>query len=149
MEKVLERLNELDPQKIEELARALERLAEAAAKLQESGVLGMLTAMMEKGEEILEIGMNDRRVHHALAALDAAMNPLEEVDPVTFKENIESLTECTLKALNSEDFVKRARSVGMLGLLKALKDPDIAAGLGVMLYLAKVMGACLRKKAEG
>ena len=147
-EELVRVLEKLEAEKVEELAKALERLAEAIAKLQETGLLGILVSMAERGEEIMEIGLNDRRIHHAMAAADAALNPLEDVDPVVFKENVEHLTECALQALNREDFIKQAKAVGMLGLLKALKDPDIAAGMGVMLYLAKAMGACLRGKAS-
>ncbi|NPA84989.1 MAG: DUF1641 domain-containing protein [Crenarchaeota archaeon] len=147
-EEISKVLEKMEAQKLEELAKAIERLADAVAKLQESGILGMLVAMAEKSEEILEIGLNDRRVHHAMAAADAALNPLEDVDPIVFKENIENLTECALKALNSEEFIKQAKPAGIGGLLKVLRDPDIGAGLGLMLYMAKVMGSCLRKKAS-
>jgi len=145
LSKVLEKL---EAEKIEELAKAIERLADAIAKLQETGLLGIAVALAEKGEEVLELGANDRRMHHAMAAADAALNALEDVDPIVFKENVEAMSECTMKALNSPDFLKHAKPVGLLGLLKVMKDPDITAGLGVMLYLAKVMGSCLRQKME-
>jgi uncharacterized protein YjgD (DUF1641 family) len=82
-----------------------------------------------------------------MAAGDAALNALEDVDPIKLKRNVEVFSECTMKALTSDEILK-AKPVGVFSLLSVLKDPDVSVGLGVLITMAKMVGRCLREKAK-
>lgn len=129
-------------------AEAIISLAEAAAKLKESGLLDMLTTMAEKYEELL-LYTNEQRVYHALALAEAVLNGVGRADPWKAKPALEALTSCTLEALDPQ-LLKTAPPVkGVLSLLKALSDPDIAKGLGALFAVAKKLGSCLRALEAG
>ena len=131
----------------EKTVEAIISLAEAAAKLKESGLLDMLTTMAEKYEELL-LYTNDQRVFHALALGEAALNGLKQADPWKAKPAVEALTGCLVNALDAQALAKAPPVKGVFSLLKALSDPDVAKGLGAMIYLAKQLGACLNKQAQ-
>ena len=131
----------------EQTAKAIISLAEAAAKLKESGMLDMLATMAEKYEELL-LYTNDQRVFHALALAEAALNGLHRADPWKAKPAVEQLTGCVAEALDAEALAKAPPVKGVFSLLKALSDPDVAKGLGALLYLAKKLGACLNKASQ-
>ena len=141
-------ITNLEVERVEEATKALERLIEALAKLKENGMLDMIIALANMSEELMELGLNDRRLHHAMAAADGALNALEDVDPIVFKENVEYINECAIKALDNPNLLKELKPVGIGGLLKVLKDPDIGIGLALMLGIAKSLGRCLREKAS-
>ncbi len=127
----------------EEAVKALERTLEMLVKLKESGTLDLIATLVEKMEDLMEVGMSDKKLHHALALGDAALSGLEEVDPISLKKNVEKLSECTMKALSDESLTN-AKPVGLLGLLSAIRDPDVATGLGLLLAMAKSLGKCIR-----
>jgi uncharacterized protein YjgD (DUF1641 family) len=131
----------------QQAAQAIITLAEAAAKLKESGLLDLLATMAEKYEELL-LYTNDQRVFHALALGEAALNGLKQADPWRAKPTVEALTGCIINALDAEALAKAPPVKGVLGLMRALGDPDVAKGLGAMIYLAKRLGACLNKQAQ-
>ncbi|ALU11851.1 hypothetical protein EYM_05405 [Ignicoccus islandicus DSM 13165] len=141
-------ITNLEVEKVEEATKALERLIDALAKLKENGMLDMIIALADMSEELMELGLNDRRLHHAMAAADGALNALEYVDPIVFKENVEYINECAVKALDNPKLLKELKPVGLGGLLKVMKDPDIGIGLALMLAIAKSLGRCLREKAS-
>ncbi len=141
-------ITNLEIERVEEATKALERLLDAMTKLKENGMLDMIVALANMSEELMELGLNDRRLHHAMAAADGALNALEDVDPIVFKENVEHINECAIRALNNPNLIKELKPVGLGGLLKVLKDPDIGVGLALMLSMAKAIGACLREKSS-
>ena len=126
----------------EQAVKALLSLAEAAARLKESGLLDMLSAMAEKYEELL-LYTNDQRVFHALALAEAALNGLKKADPWKAKPAVEALTSCLIESMDAEALSRVQPVKGLFGLLRALSDPDVARGLGVLIYMAKRLGACL------
>ncbi|UXD21972.1 hypothetical protein IPA_00345 [Ignicoccus pacificus DSM 13166] len=141
-------LEKIEMEKVEEATKALERLLEALAKLKETGTLDMLVALAEMSEEILELGLNDRRLHHAMAAGEGALNSLEDVDPINLKANIEVLSGCTMKALENPELLKNIKPMGLFSLLSVAKDPDVGTGLAVMIALAKMVGKCIREQTK-
>ncbi len=141
-------LEKIEMEKVEEATKALERLLEALGKLKETGMLDMLIELANMSEEVMELGLNDRRLHHAMAAGEGALNALEDVDPINLKANIEVLSSCTMKALESPELLKNLKPAGLFSLLTVAKDPDVGTGLAVMLTLAKMVGKCLREQSE-
>ena len=128
-------------------AEAIISLAEAAAKLKESGLLDMLTTMAERYEELL-LYTNEHRVYHALALAEAFLNGVGKADPWKAKPAVEMLTSCTLEALDPQLLRSAPPIRGVFSLLKALSDPDIAKGLGALFAVAKRLGSCLRAMEE-
>ncbi len=127
---------------------ALLSLAKAAAKLKESGLLDMLTTMAEKYEELLLFTSSDKRVYHALSLLEALLTGMKNVDPWKAKPAVEKLTSCMLNALNEENIEKAEPVRGVLSLLKSLRDPYVAKGLGILLSLARELGKCAEKGSK-
>lgn len=132
----------------EQTAKAIISLAEAAAKLKESGMLDMLATMAEKYEELL-LYTNDQRIYHALSLAEAALNGLKKADPWKAKPAVEALTGCLAEALDANALANAPPVKGVFSLMRALGDPDVAKGLGALLYLAKRLGACLNQQAQG
>ena len=83
---------------------------------------------------------------HALAAVEAGLNAFEDVDPWRLKPALTASLGCALKALDPE-VMRDAKPVGLAGLLKALRDPDVRLALGIAVALAKAVGRCLRSEA--
>ena len=137
-ERKIKLLEMLDEKSLE----ALVSLAEAAAKLKESGLLDLLTTMAEKYEELLLYTSSDRRVYHALGLVEAMLTGMKNVDPWKAKPAVEKLTECIMTALSPETIEKAEPVKGVLSLMRALKDPNVAKGLGILLSLAAALGKC-------
>jgi len=133
----------------EKTAEALTSLMKVAAKLKESGLLDLLETMAEKYEELLLYTGSDQRVYHALAALEAALNGLKDADPWKYKLALEKMTSCFINALDPEEMQKAKPVKGVFSLIKALSDPRVAKGLGLMLYLAARLGACMEQGEKG
>ncbi len=127
----------------EEAIEALEKVLEMLVTLKRSGTLDLMATLVEKIEDLMEVGMSDKKLHHALALGDAALSGLEEADPIVLKSNVEKLSSCTMKALSDESLAS-VKPVGLLGLLSAIRDPDVATGLGLLLAIAKSLGRCVR-----
>ncbi len=133
----------------DEEVEALKTLVEVAVKLKESGVLDMLRVVAEKGMELLPMIQNDVSVHRAAALADAALRAIEALKPeevLQAKLNTQAVAECTFRALASVD-AGSVKPVGMGGLLGALRDKDVQTGLGLLLAIAKALGACIRSKS--
>jgi uncharacterized protein YjgD (DUF1641 family) len=137
-EKKVKPLEMVDEKSVE----ALLSLAEAAAKLKESGLLDLLVTMAEKYEELLLYTSSDQRVYHALSLLEAALTGLKNVDPWKAKPAIEMVTSCFMNALSPETIEKAEPVKGIMSLMRALKDPYVAKGLGILLSLAAALGKC-------
>ncbi len=128
---------------------AIIALAKAAAKLKESGMLDMLVTIAEKYEELLTLTASDQRVYHALALLEAMLTGLKNADPWKAKPAVETLTSCLVNALDPEEMKKAEPVKGLMSLLKALRDPYVAKGLGVLIALARSLGRCVSGESKG
>ncbi len=129
-------------------AEALLDLLKALAKLKESGFLDMLTTIAEKYEEALLYTSSDQRVYHALAMVEAALNGLKQADPWKYKPAVEAMTGCLVSALDPEEMRKAKPVKGVFSLMKALSDPNVARGLGLLIYLAGRLGACMAQQGQ-
>ena len=139
-----EKVNETN---VEVSTKALEELIELLAKLKESGLLDMLKAMLERYEDLMTYMAQDRRMFKAMTMVEGALNGLEDADAAKLKYASMGLSQCSTKAL--EDIMEKGvEPVGLLGLLKALKDPDVAYGMGLMIAMAKSIGRCFKENME-
>ena len=128
----------------EESMKALEALMEIAVYLKESGILDLLRVVAERSNELLALIGNDPAIHRATALAHGATRGITRLKPeevVAAKQNIEKLTECTLRSMASVDPAE-AKPVGLFGMLGMLRDRDVQRGLGLLLAIAKNLGAC-------
>ena len=128
-------------------AEALKELAEIAAELKKTGLLGALKETLASADALME-GIEDDtgllRLGVLAGALLEAARRLEGEKVAPLKMNAEDAGYCLLNTLSSTK-PGEAKPVGMLGLLKALGDPDVQRGLGFLVAMAKNLGACLGK----
>ncbi len=129
-------------------AQALKDLIEVAVALKKSGMLDLLKALSEKSEELMTLMADDITLYRAIGLMDAAGAGIYKADPddiIDSKLAIEDLTKCTVKSM-AELSRKGAKPVGLLGALGALRDRDVQVGLGILIQIAKGLGACYSKK---
>lgn len=134
----------------EESMKALEALMEVAVYLKESGILDLLRIVAERSSELLALIGNDPAVHRASALAGGATRGITRLKPeeiVAAKQSIEKLTECTLRSIAAVDPAE-AEPVGLFGMLGALRDRDVQRGLGLLLAIAKNLGACTAAKKQ-
>ena len=131
--------------RLEAETEALTTLLKLAAKLKESGLLDLLETAAEKYEELLLYTSSDQRVYHALAALEAVLNGLKNADPWKYKLALEATTSCLIEAFDVNEMQKVKPVKGVLGLLRALSDPNVAMGLGLLIHIAGKLGACMAR----
>jgi uncharacterized protein YjgD (DUF1641 family) len=132
---------------VELSSSALEELLEVAAKLKESGLLDTLKAMLERYEDLMTLLADDRRLFHALAIMEGALNGLEESDPAKMKWATTQMMSCLTKGV--EDVADgKVEPVGLMGLMKALREPEVMYGLGVLLAMARALGRCVMQSKK-
>lgn len=134
----------------EESMKALEELVEVAVYLKRSGILDMLRIIAEKGMDLLAMISNDPAIYRAMTVVDAASRGMLRLHPeevISAKMNLEKISECTLRSLASADPAK-AKPVGLFGLLGALSDKNVQKGLGLLIEVARNLGACT-SRGEG
>ncbi len=131
----------------EEIA-AVRELAEVALALKKGGTLGILKAMTENGDKLLETIAEEKALLRLVGVGSAALEPVRELETAEVREiswNTEELVRALLKALSKTD-PKEAPKVGMTAALGYLRDEDVQKGLGFLLVLAKNLGAALNGK---
>ncbi|MCE4602024.1 MAG: DUF1641 domain-containing protein [Desulfurococcales archaeon] len=131
-------------------AQALKDLIEVAVALKKSGMLDLLKALSERSEELMTLMADDITLYRALGLMDAAGSGLDKVDPddiIDSKQTIEDLTRCTIRSM-AEVSRKGVKPVGLTGMLGALRDKDVQVGLGLLIQLAKGLGACYSSRKK-
>ncbi len=121
---------------------SLKTLARVAVELKRTGILDLLAELAERGEEILTSLSGDKALYRALGLADALQGGINRVEDDAFidaKAALEELTRCSVKGLAYA--YNEAKPVGLLGLLGALRDEDVKRGLGMLVAIAKGMGA--------
>lgn len=127
--------------------KALEDLLEVARELKKTGVLGMLKEFAESYEAMMEgmqADVSTFRLGLLLGAMLEASRRLEAEKAISLKMNTEDAAYCIFNSL-AETKPSEAQPRGMMGLMSALRDPDVQKGLGYLIAIAKNLGACLKK----
>ncbi len=131
-------------------AQALSQLLSSIISLKRSGLLGLINYLAEKADDTF-LAISDDPVLMRLAGLLASLGRgVEKVDGTQFakaKMGIEDLASCTMNAIADVDLAK-PRKLGVMGLMSALRDPDVSQGIGILLDIAKNLGACARSKKK-
>ncbi|RKD88586.1 DUF1641 domain-containing protein [Halopiger aswanensis] len=128
-------LGEATGENADELANVIETLAH----LQRSGTLDDLLAMTDL-LALASNAMDDGMV----TDLAAAGTRLGEVADTAADDDVARTLESLLEAVG-EAGSEPTEPVGALGAAKALRDPDVKAGMGFLLSLAKALGRTTRR----
>lgn len=123
-------LGEAVGQNADDLADGVEKIAE----LQRTGTLDDLLELAELAS-LASAAMDDEMV----MSLASTGTRLGEVADTAADDDVARGLEDVLAALG-EASSEEPEEVGMLGLLKAMRDPDVQAGLGVVIALARALG---------
>jgi uncharacterized protein YjgD (DUF1641 family) len=123
-------LGEAAGENAEDMADAIEGVAE----LQRSGTLEDLMAMADL-IALATNAMDDEMV----TELAATGTTLGEVADTASDDDVARTVESLLEAVG-EAGAEPTEPVGAVGLIKALRDPEVKAGLGFFLSLAKAVG---------
>jgi len=113
-----------------ELAEALETLA----GLQATGTLDDLAAFADVAA-LLSAAMDDRMVME----LTGTGSRLGEVAQTAADEDVAGGLEDALAAVGDASAAEPERT-GLVGLLRAMRDPEVQAGVGFFIALARALG---------
>lgn len=129
---------ELKPEHVEALNKALDLLV----RLDEMGFLDAARDMLDpeligRAASLLLTPSTLKLLDH----VDDLLDVLGSVDYAALKDKVPLLTEAL------KELPKEAKPVGLLGLLSALRDPDVQRGLGVAVELLRALGRQAKKQA--
>jgi uncharacterized protein YjgD (DUF1641 family) len=132
-------------------AAALKDLLEVAVALKKSGILGILKEVVSNLEEALAGVEEDVSVSRLLILAGSVLEAARRLDAPQVPElkiNLEDASYCLFNALSKTEPAK-TEGKGLMGLLSALRDPDVQAGLGFLIGIAKNLGSCIRSLRAG
>jgi len=127
--------------------QALKDLLEVALELKRSGLLGMLKELLSSTESMMEGMQSDLstfRLGLLLGAILEAARRLDGEKAVSLKMNTEDASYCLFNSLAATK-PGEVQPKGMMGLMSALRDPDVQKGIGYLIAIAKNLGACLNQ----
>ena len=127
--------------------QALKDLLEVALELKRSGLLGMLKELLSSTESIMEGMQSDLstfRLGLLLGAILEAARRLDGEKAISLKMNTEDASYCLFNSLAATK-PGEVQPKGMMGLMSALRDPDVQKGIGYLIAIAKNLGSCLNQ----
>lgn len=133
---------------LSEVAENKDSLLDTLYLLQElhnSGILEAINSLVKAKEEVAKIAvgqMTREPVTNIINNAMAAGGALTELDPEMTKKLMGSVSKGLEKA---EQGLKSNSKVGILDLMKALKDPDLNRAIGFGLNLLKGVGEGLKE----
>ncbi|MHB9286876.1 DUF1641 domain-containing protein [Halobacteriales archaeon Cl-PHB] len=143
-------MSEHEPQEAADVASVIDDNPEALAesletlvRLQESGTMDDLAAFADT-VALMSAAMDDEMVQ----TLAATGSRLGEVADTAADDDVAAGLETALSAVGDAQNADPER-VGPIGLLKAMRDPEVQAGLGFILALARALGQDRIEAAEG
>lgn len=128
-------------------SEAFVALAELAARLKETGLLDLLVVLAENYDEALGM-VTGEEAGAGLALAAAALRGAARGGGAAAARGVEEAVSCLVEALGRSP-VAGAEPVGLTGLIRALADPRVARGLGVLLSLAAAIGECVERRSAG
>ena len=130
----------------EELKGLLEQLIE----LKRSGIIDSLMLIVNRFDELLEYLFQEPTLFRLLSILVdgglGAVKNLDTSDVLKIKDTLRTLGSCVGKNISPETITNAQPVKGLMGLWRALGDPDVQRGLGIALALLKQLGKCSQQK---
>ncbi|MGR3778972.1 DUF1641 domain-containing protein [Bacillus paramycoides] len=144
---------ELKQQKLEDLKEllannedALNQMFNIVGELNEIGMLEAANSMLKAKEPIVKIVLGQvtrEPVTNLINNMMGAAGALTELDPELTKKLVGSV----LTGMDEgNQHLQRNKKVGILDLMKVLKDPDINRAIGFGLHFLKGMGKGLKEE---
>ncbi len=130
---------------------ALKELAEVAVQLKKAGIIDALKELLTDYEGKMATISNDIALFRLIALANTILDSLRRLEPSDvqrIKRNSETILYCLIQGLEASD-PSNVKPVGLTGLLSALRDEDVQRGLGLLVGLAKHLGACTRRGSPG
>ncbi len=126
----------------ENAENAMASLARLTGAMESSGLLTMLSAFLEHYEDTLKIVVDQvstERTSQFINNLLTIYTLLSSIDQRRLLSIINSISN----ALNDADKFRTQESLGLLSMLRLLKDPDVSAGLRAAF---DILGSISRKE---
>ncbi len=124
-----------------EYERLLQEVAELRRQVEELSSLMLPVKMLL---ERLPHLMADIQVFKVVAPLISMLSIMDVADVNAMGAAVQGGAVCGSRALR-QVAEEGAPRVGLLGLLKALRDPEVQKALGIALVLLRSMGSCMEE----
>jgi len=131
-----------------EKKKALEQLAEIAAKLRENGLLDLLAIIADRYDEILLRRLDDKRIGNTLNLVNAVLDGIGSAATPGAENLARNLTACIIDSADPQKLLEAKPIRGVISLLEALNDPHVSKGLGVLIEYARRLGQCMEEKLK-
>ncbi len=129
--------------RLTEEADALEKVAESLEKLYESGAIELVGTLSESLSENLGM-LADPQLLRLLSHGANLLGLLSRIEPNAAGMMTDLFVE-SLSEVFPKEKLRNPPKVGLAGLLRALSDPEIQKGLGVVLELLRVVARTFDK----
>ncbi len=116
--------------------RELSAVLSILKKVSESGILEGVAAMLERNGEVMSVLFNEltqKENSNFVRNILTIYTLLSRVEPERLGLFMKNLS----RSLNSADSLKNEKPLGLLGIGREIKDPDVSAGIRVLLSAAK------------
>ncbi|WHY36609.1 DUF1641 domain-containing protein [Cytobacillus firmus] len=125
---------------------ALSSAIDIIGQLQKSGILDIIQGFLHSKEKVAAIAIdqvNQPNMHNIIRNGFNTVDFLGSLDP----QQMNIMMSAVTKGLDeSAEVMKRNEKTGVLGLMKALRDPDINLAINFMLGFLKGMGREMGKE---
>ncbi len=118
-------VEKFSPEKLESTVSSIIRVTDA---LQSSGLLPMVTSLLEHYEDTMKIivdQVSTEKTSQFINNLLTIYTLLSSIDQKRLLSIIKSISD----TINSVEKFRSQESLGLLALLRLMKDPDVSAGL--------------------
>ncbi|MEB3844114.1 MAG: DUF1641 domain-containing protein [Desulfurococcales archaeon] len=129
---------------------ALKELVDLAVQMKKAGIIDALRELLTDYEGKMAVLSNDVALFRLIALASVVLDATRRLEPEgvqKIKRNSEEAMYCALRSLEELD-PSKVKPVGLGGLLSALRDKDVQTGLGLLVGLAKNLGACVRGSSQ-
>lgn len=131
-----------------EEAQALEKMMRLLGHLDDAGLLDIANALLAQGGQVMEIIVRQAEKPGTLGLLKSAIaltQGLSQADPQALRHLFAGLSAAGEAAGEASRGGRPSEVGGIFGLWRAMRDPDVAAGLGVMMAMLRGIGASVRR----
>jgi uncharacterized protein YjgD (DUF1641 family) len=113
--------------------------------LHQSGLLEMATALLQRGENVLEIIVHQAKKPEAVGAIKNLFALCSVFSQVDLSKFLGMVTEASKAAQSDQAPPVR----GVWDLVRALRDPDVQRGLSIGLGVLKGLGQAVGQRGAG
>lgn len=131
-----------------EISEALKNTLSIMKELNDIGILEAAQSMLKAKEEITKIllaQVTREPVTNAINNLMGAAGALSEIDPATTTKLMKSFSEGMESA---EEYLHHPKKIGVMDLMRVLKDPDVNRAVGFGIHFLKGLGQGLAERKD-